>query len=397
MDDTERARIVELARQQIALGCSRLHQVSQRVARQTGRAVETVRYTLRRHDREHPVEALFAEDGAAKRPVADTQEAAICRCFDRGDSPADLASQFKRSKTEILRLVLASRARDRLASKIEYIYNPEFDAANADQIILTDPPDEQQPDAQRPRVPSQLPPYLQQLYRFPLLGPDKEFRLFRRYNYLKFKAAILQQALDASRVRRRHLQAIDGVFEQANAVKNQIIQANLRLVVSIARRHVGAGPDFFEVISDGNLSLMRAVERFDYSRGVRFSTYASWAIMKNYARSIPQEAYYHRRFRTDAELALDLAAERLASEPPGAGLREGLVELLDKVLGALTDREQTVLRSHYGLGAAESPLTLEQIGHKLGVSKERVRQIERAALAKLRSAAGHLASDYLPA
>ena len=82
------------------------------------------------------------------------------------------------------------------------------------------------------------------------------------------------------------------------ATKNQIIRSNLRLVVSIAKRHVGPADNFFELVSDGNMSLMRAVEKFDYARGNKFSTYASWAIMKNFARTIPDEHRYHDRFRT---------------------------------------------------------------------------------------------------
>ena len=83
---------------------------------------------------------------------------------------------------------------------------------------------------------------------------------------------------------------IENLYEESVATKNQIISANLRLVVSIAKRYVGPAEDFFELVSDGNLSLIRAVEKFDVSRGNRFSTYATWAIMKNFARTIPCRA-----------------------------------------------------------------------------------------------------------
>ena len=81
----------------------------------------------------------------------------------------------------------------------------------------------------------------------------------------------------------------------------ELFKSNLRLVVSIAKRHVASSDDFFALISDGNMSLIRAVEKFDYSRGNKFSTYASWAIMKNYARTIPSEFKHRDRFRTTAE------------------------------------------------------------------------------------------------
>ena len=87
------------------------------------------------------------------------------------------------------------------------------------------------------------------------------------------------------------------MLEEALAVKNQIIRANLRLVVSIAKKHVGRSDNFFELVSDGNMSLIRAVEKFDYARGNKFSTYASWAIMKNFIRSIPIENHRPRSVR----------------------------------------------------------------------------------------------------
>ena len=94
---------------------------------------------------------------------------------------------------------------------------------------------------------------------------------------------------------------IESLYEQAVQTKNEIVQANLRLVVSIAKRHVTASEDFFSLVSDGNMSLIRAVEKFDCSRGNKFSTYASWAIMKNFARSIPDEFKHRDRFRTSLD------------------------------------------------------------------------------------------------
>ena len=80
---------------------------------------------------------------------------------------------------------------------------------------------------------------------------------------------------------------IEKLYDESIATKNQIIRANLRLVVSIAKRYVGPTQDFFELVSDGNISLLRAVDKFDFSRGNKFSTYATWAIMKNFARTSP--------------------------------------------------------------------------------------------------------------
>ena len=94
---------------------------------------------------------------------------------------------------------------------------------------------------------------------------------------------------------------IEKLYGEAVALKNQIIRANLRLVVSIAKRHVGPLENFFDLVSDGNMSLIRAVEKFDYARGNKFSTYATWAVMKNFARTIPDEIKHRDRFRTSAD------------------------------------------------------------------------------------------------
>ena len=118
-------------------------------------------------------------------------------------------------------------------------------------------------------------------------------------NYLKYKAAKLrEQARCRPGPSAALMDQIEELYEEAVATKNQIIRANLRLVVSIAKRHVGPAENFFELVSDGNMSLMRAVEKFDYARGYKFSTYASWAIMKNFARTIPDEHRHQDRFRT---------------------------------------------------------------------------------------------------
>jgi len=177
---------------------------------------------------------------------------------------------------------------------------------------------------------------------------------------------------------------IESLLMQANATKNRIIRANLRLVVSIARKHVSGGPQsLFELISDGNVSLMRAVEKFDYARGYKFSTYASWAIMKNFARSVPRERYRQGRFMTGQEDALEVAAG-LATYDPTEGSIPEIRESIDAVLAQLSLRERAILVEHYGLTHKGSTATLEELGRKLGISKERVRQIEIHALKKLR-------------
>jgi len=169
--------------------------------------------------------------------------------------------------------------------------------------------------------------------------------------------------------------------------KQRMIQSNLRLVVSIAKRHVGPSNNFFELVSDGNMSLIRAVEKFDFSRGNKFSTYASWAIMKNFARTIPEENYRRDRFVTGHEEMFEAAADNRIDEHEYESAQKRMEEAVKGMLGRLDDRERRIIISRYGIAGA-SERTLEQLGRELGITKERVRQIESRGVDKLRKIAG---------
>jgi len=227
---------------------------------------------------------------------------------------------------------------------------------------------------------------LKTLYKTPLLTKDQEQALFRRYNYLKFKAAKARERLHGSRAPRvDDIAAIEKLIDEANRIKNRIIQANLRLVVNIAKRHVGPQANFFELISDGNMSLIRAVDKFDYMRGFKFSTYASWAIMKNFARSVPQEGVRRDRFMTGRDELLEMSRDlRFEGDE---GYREpdlSVRQSVERVLGELEPREREIVARRFGLGDQPGPQTLEEVGKHFGVTKERIRQIETRALGKLR-------------
>ena len=207
--------------------------------------------------------------------------------------------------------------------------------------------------------------------------------LFRKLNYLKFKAQRRLEEIDPETARAADLDRIDALLDEAARVKNEIVQANLRLVVSIAKRHVYRGQDLFELVSDGNVSLMRAVDKFDYTRGYKFSTYASWALMKNFARSIPEQRRHVERYQTGWDTLFDSVGLRQPEEAE----TDQLVSLrgtVHRMLATLDTRERSIIQQRYGLDDGGEPQTLEQIGRRFGVSKERVRQLEARALTKLR-------------
>jgi RNA polymerase primary sigma factor/RNA polymerase sigma factor len=164
------------------------------------------------------------------------------------------------------------------------------------------------------------------------------------------------------------------------------LQANLRLVVSVARRHVRSNVCLMELISEGNLILMRAVDGFDIHKGNRFSTYATLALMKGFAQAVPVMVA-GRRGNVDAEILAAVPDRRVESAMDQRADRDQVQHLLD----GLSEREQAVLRAHFGLGSDASsavPATYEQVGRQLGLTKQRVRQIEQSALVKLRAASG---------
>ncbi len=173
---------------------------------------------------------------------------------------------------------------------------------------------------------------------------------------------------------------IEELHQQAVATKNEIARANLRLVVSIAKRHVTPDQNFFELVSDGNMSLLRAIEKFDFARGNKFSTYASWAIMKNFARTIPGEFKHRDRFRTSQDELFAATQEHRGNPLVEEGAQHTREAQIERILRRLDEREQKIIIGRFGLDHAQEPQTLKEVGASLGVTKERIRQIEARAL-----------------
>jgi RNA polymerase primary sigma factor len=380
--EDERQEIIDRARRLARAGANQA-EVTRRIAEHMGRSVETVRYTLRNHDERNPHQAVFPDHSA---PLSEEEKQNIYQAYRRNESVDALAARYSRTRTSIYRIINEVRARRILELPLDFIHNEIFEKSGVAPEILAPLPEPETP-IKKARTPSGLPPYLASLYEVPLLTREQEYHLFRKFNFLKHQASKLRSQLDPARAKSSQMDEIEKLYDEAVAVKNKIVQANLRLVVSIAKRHVTGADEFFALVSDGNMSLIRAVEKFDYSRGNKFSTYASWAIMKNFARTIPEEFKQRDRFRTSQEEMFMAQADRRTDQVEQETAQAQRERQIEHILACLDEREQRIIKSRFGLDHAQEPLTLKEVGEEMGVTKERVRQIEARALNKLRLAA----------
>ena len=302
---------------------------------------------------------------------------------EQGQSVEYLAQLFKVSRTAVHTALVQARARRVLTEVVELIDNNQFRSPSAEAVICGKPPEVS--GEERPaRIPSGLPAYLGELYTVRLLTKDEEQYYFRKMNFRKFQFLQLREGVDPSKPSARLISRLERLLGEISEIKSLLIRSNLRLVVSIAKRYLKSNTGFFELVSDGNISLIRAVEKFDYSRGNKFSTYASWAILKNFTRSVPAEHQRLTRFQTGQEDVFTHSTEQRSAFYSDEHANRSQRAVIQELLAELDGREQKVISCRFGLGDSIEPETLEEVGTRLGVTKERVRQIEVRTLEKLR-------------
>ena len=292
--------------------------------------------------------------------------------------------------------------------------------------------------------------YLREIGRVPLLTAEDEVELAKSIEAGLFAEEKMARSAILSRSERFDLELIarDGV-----RAKQRLIEANLRLVVSIAKRYVGRGMLFLDLIQEGNLGLIRAVEKFDYTKGYKFSTYATWWIRQAITRAIADQARtiripvhmvetINKLVRVQRQMHQDLGREpvpeeiglemglsaervveiqRIAQEPVSLQSPIGeedsdlgdfiedadavvpieaaafilLQDQLEEILCTLSDREQRIIQLRFGLIDGH-PRTLEEVGREFGVTRERIRQIESKTMSKLRHPSrSQVLRDYL--
>jgi len=219
-----------------------------------------------------------------------------------------------------------------------------------------------------------------------VLRTADEVRLFLQYNYARYRLAQLarKQRKRASRTRAAEMYRW---YQKAMKIRSDLTGANLALVIAMAKRTRIPHVDFSELISEGNMALLRAIEKFDVSRGYKFSTYACRAILKSFNRLATRSGRYHRRFGIEFDEGME--PDNFVDEKRRA-VHGNALSRLHRILlrnhAELTATEQSVINHRFALTEGSKKKTLAQIGKEMGVSKERIRQIQRSALAKLRRA-----------
>lgn len=283
-----------------------------------------------------------------------------------------------------------------LHQEIDFIPHPSFREPGAEDHILGQSGETRRLARQRASaLPNDMPAHLARLCDGDLLDPDAEQDLFRRMNYLKFRANSIRCRLDPDAPSEDAVAAAECYLNQALAVRDRLIRSNMRLVISIVKKFVSPQYSFDELLSEGSMSLLQAVEKFDFSRGFRFSTYAYRAIARNAFRKVADRQKEGARFLTGTDETIFNAVRDDGTSPMSDHARDRLRQLMSAFVHRLDRRERFIVRSRYALGAHRKTRTFQCLADKLGVSKERVRQLEQRAVAKLRSMAAEASIDEL--
>lgn len=281
---------------------------------------------------------------------------------------------------------LQERARHTAELDIDFIANEEFSKSDSysrmETILVTEYENKRKP---RVKPSPELPAYFAKLYETPLLTPQEEHDLFWVMNYLKYRANMLKLSLDVENPDQQLLDEIDNCLQRSEQVRDRIVHANLRLIVSLARKFSDQHSTFEELVSDGNVTLINAAEKFDCARGFRFSTYATHATQRDYYRQIKKRRKNAHRITGDQnEFLGDIGGETEDDEVPmktQAILFQKVMEIFNN---ELDEREQHIVCARFGINEQESGQTLRSVGEQLGISKERVRQLQMQAVEKLK-------------
>jgi len=222
-----------------------------------------------------------------------------------------------------------------------------------------------------------------------VLNAKQEAALFLQFNYARYRVAKLQKQIGHKPVADQKARELLHWANLASQLRDQIAQSNLALVLAMAKRIRHSELDFADLISEGNMALLRAIDKFNVARGFKFSTYACRAILKAFSRSGMKQSQYRQLFPTDFDPALEKSDfQRRKFDEQEEDYADEVARIVINNRADLTDVEQAVIEHRFALhgnvSETANPLTLEQVGQIVGLTKERVRQIQNKALEKIR-------------
>lgn len=324
MTPDDRRKLIDRARR-IATGRDvSLNQVAAHLSRRTGRALETIRQLLEAHDRDNPQRRIFQDDG----PISPQQKRLIARAYRMGVSVGKMSQRFGRSRATIYRVINEKRAATARRLPLHYVESPTFGRPDADEVILRG--DLEPYPANRPRhvsaVPvDDLPQPLRPLYRQPMIDDVRQRSLFVRFNYLKFKAAMIRDGLDRYEPRAADLDAFEKCIKQARQIRDLLVKANLPTVLSVAKRQLIGSPErttnrLLQLLELGVPVLIAAVDEYQASRSQTFSSFLTNRLMQHFVAVQVNGGRAHRR----------LSAEQLLRRMVDQANESGVVLSLDE-------------------------------------------------------------------
>ncbi len=299
-------------------------------------------------------------------------------------TPRKVAARKSNARSPSIPKLLRQEAEKILLGNFAFMDSPAFKRKNIEIELFSEEqaelpmvawyqPTRDEPAAQTPGTPQ-------------LMSTVEERTMFMRYNYSKHKLSQLQKKALADGLTRDLAKDLVEWYGKAEHFKEYLTRTNLALVLAMAKRTRLGDIDFAEIVSEGNMALLRAVDKFNVERGFKFSTYACRAILKAFSRAAQKHSKHRQRFPVEFEPDLeksdwsdkkrDIVEDDLVDE---------LKQIVDRNLAHLSNIEQTVIKQRFNWDQyQDNPLTLEQVGRIIGVTKERVRQIQNKALFKIR-------------
>jgi RNA polymerase sigma factor (sigma-70 family) len=309
------------------------------------------------------------------------------------DSPLDRAGRRRAAAVKQTESSLSQREREQLkqifAEPAEYMDDERFHEEDAYRKLFEEAPEVPAPNTSwyNPAMENlgherELKSVVNQV-----LTAEQERTLFLQFNYARFKVAQIREQIGDEPATDEQARELLSWHRLADRLRDQIARSNLALVLSMAKRVRHSDVDFTDMISEGNMALLRAIDKFNVSRGFKFSTYACRAILKAFSRAGQKHTRYREMFPTDFDPALERSDhQRRRFDEHESDCADEVMRIVHANRAELSDVERQVISHRFALNREQhsSPLTLEQVGQIVGLTKERVRQIQNKALSKIR-------------